>query len=116
MHPTGLGDFEIPVIEPREPGRWATWPPAAQWTAGCGAGCALLVVLAGLAFWGMMAAALTLRPPAGLTAAVQAPARVTVGTKFPLKLVYRNTSGKTVTVTNVAVSSRTLRALSIDNP
>src|SRR5690348_10656639 len=110
-----LGDFEIPGVEP-EPGAWASWPPGAKWAAGCGAGCAVLVLIGALAFWGMMAMVITLHPPRGLTAVATAPKAVTVGQKFPLTLVLKNGSSETVTVTNVTVRGPTLSEFSIKNP
>jgi len=109
-----LDDFDFAGLggPPARP----AWPPRARWAAGCGAGCALLVLLEGLVLWGGLVFFFSLRPPPGFAARIQAPAVVTAGRKFPLKVVLHNAGQAAATVTNITADRNALAQLTLENP
>ena len=107
MQQPPLADFDL---TPPPPG----WPPAARWAAGCGIGCAGLVLVQAFFVWGVLA--LTFNVPRGLVTEVKTPPSATVGQPFPLAVVVRNEGQGNLTVTNVGAAQALLKDLELRNP
>lgn len=113
VQPPDQPQFDLSGMTPAPPASPA-WPPAARWAAGCGTGCALLVLLEGLVIWAFTAAALGSRQQ--LVGQVQAPRRVARGMPFPLKLTVRNPSKEPATLTSVVARAALTDRITLTAP
>jgi len=102
-------EFELPA-----PGARQIWPPRAQWAAGCGSGCALLVLLEGLAIWAIAYA--MIYSPQQLAGSIRTPKRVSQGMPFPLTVVVKNESKRPATLTAIVARSTLTDQLTLTAP
>jgi hypothetical protein len=113
MGPDSAGfDLPSPAGTPPDTGM----PRAAKVALGCGSGCVVLILLEGLAFWGMVTLYGSLRVPTGMVSKVQAPAAVAVGRPFPLTLTVRNDGDREFQVNTIVAQARTLGGVELSDP
>jgi hypothetical protein len=91
----------------------APWPPAAHVAVGCGAGCALLVLLEGVGLWSVFQVMSGMRAPSGAVTSIQTPATVRVGKPFSLTVVVRNEGASTFRVSNLIAGGPLTDALEL---
>jgi hypothetical protein len=113
MGPDSAGfDLPSPAGTPADSGM----PRAAKVALGCGSGCVVLILLEGLAFWGMVTLYGSLRAPSGMVTKFQAPASVAVGRPFPLTLTVRNEGDREFQVNTIVAQARTLGGVELSDP
>lgn len=103
-----------PYPSPPPPPPRAGWPPAAQAAVGCGAACALVVLLEFVFFWGVIQLTFGGRPPRELEGKVTPLSPPAAGQPFPLELSLRNGGTSTLEVKQIVF--RTQDALKLAAP